>query len=151
MSRHRSAPDGLIGRALRRLSRNGELPHTRTRTTLVIPASDASGFAVQLRIRRGRPRVRFERWSRTFDRLEDAVDCLEFGLSDSCRLAVEYRGRWPVAWTVQSREHGCWTARHRVTRPLRPFWGARRIAYRQNRVFVDHGDPASEIEVSVES
>jgi hypothetical protein len=141
MSRHRPAPDGLIGRALRRLSRKGELSHTRTRTTLTIAPSDRSGFPVELIVRRGRPRVRFERWSRAFDRPEDALDCLEFGLSDSCRLAVEYRGRWPIAWTIQSREHGCWTARHRVARWLRPVWGARRTEYRQNRVFVDYGEP----------
>ena len=142
MSVHRPAPDGLIGRALRRLSRAGELPHTRTRTTLTISPANASGFAVQLRIRRGRAHVCFERWSRAFDRPEDALDCLEFGLSDSCRLAIEYRGGWPIAWTIQSREHGCWTARHRVARWLRPFWGPRRTEYRQNRVFVDHGEPA---------
>lgn len=131
---------GLIGRALRRLSRKGELPHSRTSNAVTIHPSGPAGFPVQLVAGRGRARVRFDRWSRAFDRDEDALDCLEFGLSDSCRLAVEYRGRWPVAWTVESREYGCWGARHRVTRWLRPLWGPRRIEYRQNRYFVDHED-----------
>jgi hypothetical protein len=141
MSRRR--PHGLIDRALRRMSRRGEVPHSRTPTTLTIHPSRPGGFPVRLAIRRGRPHVSFERWSRAFTRNEDALDCLEFGLSDSCRLAVEYRGRWPVAWTIESREHGCWSARHRVSRWLRPFWGTRRMEYRQNRVFVDHEEMAA--------
>ena len=138
--RARSAP--VIARAVRKLGRWPGLAFSATRFALDIPAPSPGGFAIALRARGRHSRVRFEGWSRRFDRDDDALECLELGLSDSCRLAVTLRGRMPVAWTLEVWEYGMWAPHHRASRWLVPFWRPRRIEYRQNRV-ICRGDRGS--------
>ena len=61
--------------------------------------------------------------STTFDRAEDALDCFEYGLSDSCRLKITLRGDEPIVWHVEKREYGMWVPGHhpRKRRSL-AFW-----------------------------
>jgi hypothetical protein len=95
-------------------------------------APHAAGFAIELQSRRNRYTVRLDGWSRTFDRDDDALDCMELALSDACRLAVTCRGNTPVAWTLEVREYGMWVPHRRVLRRLVPFWRRERMEYRQN-------------------
>ena len=44
-----------------------------------MPAPHAGGFDIDLQERRKGYIVRFEGWTRTFDRDDDALDCLELG------------------------------------------------------------------------
>ena len=78
--------------------------------------------------------MRLDGWTRTFDRDDDALDCMELALSDACRLAVTCRGNTPVAWTLEVREYGMWVPHRRVRRRLVPFWRRERTEYRQNDV-----------------
>jgi hypothetical protein len=132
---HPSLPaiSSFVARAQRRLSRYLDLAITVVADGLDIAPADDDGFPIRLRISVGRFTVFMGGWSRTFDREEDALDCLEFGLGETCRLLVEYRGATEVAWTVQSREYGMWQPHHRVSRVFVPFWRASRVEYRQNR------------------
>jgi hypothetical protein len=124
----------LIARARRRLTRWPELRYDATHTWLRIPAPHAGGFDIELQSRRNRYTVRLEGWTRTFDRDDDALDCLELALSDACRLAVTCRGKTSVAWTLEVREYGMWVPHRRVRRRLVPFWRGERMEYRQNDV-----------------
>lgn len=70
------------------------------------------------------------------DRAEDAYDCFEYGLSDSCRLKITFRGDAPVARQVEKRECGLWVPGHHVVkRRTLAFWRPARTVYRQNQVF----------------
>ena len=80
--------------------------------------------------------VWYDQWHHDFDRAEDALDCFEFGLSDSCRLKITLRGDEPVVWQVEKREYGMWVpGRHPLKRLDLAFWRPTRVVYRQNHVF----------------
>jgi hypothetical protein len=125
----------IIDRAVRVLTALS-VPHAVHGDEIVVPASSPDGFDVCLRVVSDRAFVvMFDRWRHDFDRAEDAYDCFEYGLSDSCRLKVVYRGDAPRLWQVQKREFGMWAPGHVVTRRSWAFWKSRRAEYRQNRVF----------------
>ena len=126
----------LIARARRKLAHYPQVRYTATATRLHVPAPEPGGFGIRLHSRGKRYIVRFEGWVRVFDRDDDALDCFEFGLSDSCRLAVKLRGSIAVAWTVETTQYGLWAAHHRTARWLAPFWGTARTEYLQNHVIV---------------
>jgi hypothetical protein len=103
---------------------------------ITVRASDATGFDVSLRVLGPRKFVvSYEGWFQTFGRAEDAYDCFEYGLSDSCRLRITFRGATAVAWQIEKREYGVWMPGRRVRRRFVPFWKRARIERRQNRVF----------------
>jgi hypothetical protein len=105
-------------------------------TRIVVVAEEPSGFDVTLRVIGPRKFVvSYEGWFQAFDRAEDAYDCFEYGLSDSCGLRITFRGRMPVAWQIEKREYGVWMPGRSVRRRVMPFWRAARIERRQNRVF----------------
>ena len=94
----------VIVRTRRKLSRCPELRVTSGRYWLRVDRPADDGFPIHLRVHARHFSVHLGGWSRRFDRDDDAMDCVEFGLSSSCRLLVEYRGSVEVAWTVEARE-----------------------------------------------
>ena len=103
---------------------------------IVVSAEEPSGFDVTLRVIGPRTFVvSYEGWFQTFDRAEDAYDCFEYGLSDSCALRITFRGPTAVAWQIEKREYGVWMLGRRVRHRLVPFWKRRRLERRQNHVF----------------
>jgi hypothetical protein len=131
----------VIERAVRTLRARGVVFEASAEEIAVAPAS-ADGFAVHLRLVHDREyRVRYDAWEHVFDRAEDAYDCFEYGLSDSCRLRITFRGDAAVAWHVEKREYGMWSpGHHPLRRRLIPFWRRARVVYRQNRVFLRDGN-----------
>jgi len=106
-------------------------------TRIIVRAADVTGFDVSLDTLDSRNFiVRYEGWYETFNRAEDAYDCFEYGLSDSCRLRITFRGARPVAWQIEKREYGVWTPGRIIRRRFVPFWRRARVERRQNRVFV---------------
>jgi len=142
---------GILGRARRKLERCPGLVWTETARGLSIATPAEGGFPIRVRVTRRAYRVYLAGWWREFDRDDDALDCLDFGLSKGCRVLVDYRGATEVAWTVESREFGAWRAHHRVRRWFVPFWRPKRTAYLQNDVALlypgevrDEADPPTE-------
>jgi hypothetical protein len=103
---------------------------------IAVSAADAGGFDVTLRVVEPRKfLVSYDGWFETFGRAEDAYDCFEYGLSDSCRLRITFRGRTAVPWQIEKRDYGVWMPGRAVRRRLVPFWRKARIERRQNQVF----------------
>jgi hypothetical protein len=127
----------LIARARRKLARWPDVAYDASPAALRIPAPNPGGFDIHLQERRRAYVVRFDGWTRTFDRDDDALDCLELGLSDSCRLAVTCRGTAPVAWTLEIREFGMWVPHRRTCRRIVPFWRPERTEYKQNVIITE--------------
>jgi hypothetical protein len=127
----------VIDRAARMLRALDGVRFEATDRTVTVAAQSDEGFPVALDVRHDREFVvSYDRWQHTFDRAEDAFDCFEYGLSDSCRLKVTYRGDEPVAWQVEKREYGLWVPGHRPLKRLHlAFWRPPRIVYRQNQLF----------------
>jgi hypothetical protein len=125
----------VIDRARKALSARG-VAFDADANAITVRAADATGFDVSLRV--VEPRrfvVSYEGWFETFGRAEDAYDCFEYGLSDSCRLRLTFRGATAVAWQIEKRDYGVWMPGRVVRRRLAPFWRPARIERRQNRVF----------------
>ena len=127
----------VIDRAVRTLRAIDGAAFNATDHTITVPAVSDEGFAVRLRMVHDRQYVvSYDDWQHTFDRSEDAYDCFEYGLSDSCRLKITLRGDEPIRWHVEKWEYGMWVPGHhpRKRRSL-AFWRPARIVYRQNHVF----------------
>ena len=69
---------------------------------------DVSGFTVSLEDQDGEYTVFFEGWHEHFNNEEEALNCVAFGLSDSCRLREIRRGGKPHKWIVEFLENGAW-------------------------------------------
>ena len=78
--------------------------------------------------------VGFEGWHETFLDAKEALNCFAFGLSEACRLEVEFRGRMATKWAVQSLNDGSWVTESEVGLIFIPFWRKKRIVYRQNHL-----------------
>ena len=100
-----------------------------------VPPSDPSGFEVGVWTGRTGYTVWFDGWHEELRSDQDAVDCVVFGLSPSCRLAVALRGSYPTTWTVEALEDDTWTPLSVTGLFLQPFWRRVRIEYRSNRLF----------------
>jgi hypothetical protein len=59
---------------------------------------------------------------------------LAFGLSNSCRLKIIYRGDFPQKWIVESYENGEWIQDSETGLLLFPFWRTASIVYKQNHL-----------------
>src|SRR5438309_2302545 len=128
-----------IARILERLPRRPELRYRRTGDTIVVEPPTPDGFAVSLTELPGEWVVVFDRWHEHFRSEERALDCFAFGLSDRCRLRLDYRGSAPYRWTVEERTADGWRAVDSVGRLLFPFWRPRKVEYRQNGLCLDDG------------
>ena len=98
-----------------------------------------NGFAVALEDNAPNYTVSFDGWHAEFDSSADALKIVSFGLSNVCRLKVNYRGNFAHSWTVEEKdESGEWGACEWVglnsvgllVPPL--FWLKKRTAYRYN-------------------
>jgi len=125
----------VIDRARKTLSARG-VAFDAGADSITVPAADPDGFAVTMRVIDSRTFVvEYEGWFETFGRAEDAYDCFEYGLSDSCRLRVTFRGARPVARQIEKRDYGVWMPGRLVRRRLVAFWRPARMELRRNRVF----------------
>lgn len=127
----------VIDRAARTLRAIDGLVFETSANAIAVPPASTDGFLVRLHLIHDRKFVVwYDGWQHAFDRAEDAYDCFEYGLSDSCRLKTTFRGDEPVAWQVEKREYGMWVpGRHAVKRRTLAFWRPVRTVYRQNQVF----------------
>ncbi|HEX7087343.1 MAG TPA: hypothetical protein VF198_13335 [Vicinamibacterales bacterium] len=132
----------VIERARRRLSAFPEVRFDATSRRIVVPAAGPENFTVSLEVAGDREfHVRYDGWHHGFSRAEDAYDCFEFGLSDSCRLRVTLRGETETAWQIEKREYGMWVPGRRIARRWVPFWRRARTVWRQNRIFTTASRP----------
>lgn len=100
-----------------------------------VPPADPSGFEVGVWTGRAGYTVAFDGWHEDLSSEQDVLDCVVFGLSRSCRLAVALRGSYPTTWTVEALEDDTWTPVGVTGLQQQPFWLRVRIEYRSNRLF----------------
>jgi hypothetical protein len=117
-----------------RLEEYPSVRYRESQNSLEVEPVDDSGFSVGLQVSDGRFTVFFDSWHEEFDSAEEALNCLAFGLSESCRLAVEYRGTAPVKWIVEYRKDGSWVADSATGLLFSPFWRIRRVVHKQNHL-----------------
>jgi hypothetical protein len=123
-----------IERIKARLSAHPEIRYSEGPNEIDITPPDSSGFSVGFRITPTGFTVNFEGWHEEFTSEDEALDCLVFGLSPNCRLAVVLRGNTETKWVVESLKDGKWTPDSETALLLQPFWHSARIEYRQNNL-----------------
>jgi hypothetical protein len=121
-----------------------DAPRERVRVealAVTVFASAPDEFDVCLQQRDDRWIVSFDGWHEEFAAPEDAFGCFRFGLSDACALTIEYRGNFPMRWTVSNRKDDEAT-KETVGLFLYPFWRKRSVREKRNSFAV--WDPPSQ-------
>lgn len=117
-----------------KLARYPTARYTESATSIEVHPEDETGFSVGLHLEDGSFAVHFEGWHEHFDSKDEALHCFAFGLSRACRLCVVYRGSTPTRWIVESQQEGSWVRDSATGLVLYPFWRARRLVHKQNRL-----------------
>jgi hypothetical protein len=125
-------PDA-VDQLVAKLARYPEANVTRAEDSISIRPPGDTGFTVELHVGAARYTVVFDGgWHEEFDTEEEAINCVGFGLSSSCRLAVTYRGSTPNSWAVQSRQGSDWKTDSVTGLLIFPFWRRPRVVFKQN-------------------
>jgi hypothetical protein len=118
----------------RRLARYPEARYSIEVGRISVHPADEDGFTVGLEEGDGKFTVFFDGWHEHFTERAEALDCVAFGLSASCRLAVVYRGSTPVRWTVEALGTGGWEPESTTGLIFYPYWRRRRLVHLQNHL-----------------
>ena len=123
-----------------KLSRYSDVHYTVDARSISVAPLDASGFTVWLSVNGDRWTVGFDGWHEDFSNEDQALSCFAFGLSDSCRFAVTYRGDTETKWVLESRERedGPWVPDSETGLLFVPFWRSARVVHRRNRLIDSH-------------
>ncbi len=117
-----------------KLSKYPKVHYFETPVSIEVYPRGESGFPVSLHVGNGSFTVHFEGWHEHFNSPDEALRCFAFGLSDDCRLTTVYRGSTPTKWIVEVRRDDSWVKDSETGLIFFPFWRARRLVHRQNRL-----------------
>lgn len=123
-----------LDRLRAKLAGHPELETSDSENEITIYARDESGFDVSVSEGERGFIVSFEGWHQNVKSPAEALDCVAFGLSDSCRLAITYRGDRAVGWAVETQADGDWVEYSKTGMLLSAFWKPKRVEYRQNQI-----------------
>jgi len=93
-----------------KLAKHPELRFSATQTSVTVAAPSTGGFSVSFHVLSQVYVVHFDGWHEHFVVAGQALECFAFAYSGECRLAVRYRGRIPVKWTLEYLNEGRWHA-----------------------------------------
>jgi len=127
-----------------KLKKRPEISWSETVNSIRIEPTTDDGFPIELSDEGAQIVVSFaDGWHENFTDQDEALECVAFGLSDSCRLRVLRRGGTSYNWTVEYEENGNWWPESTTGLLLFPFWRRKEVAYFQNRIIED-GEQGSE-------
>lgn len=95
---------------------------------------DQTGFGFSLEENNGEYIVFFEGWHEHFTDQQEAINCVAFGLSDSCRLKEIRRGGKPYKWVVEHFSNGAWETDSETGLLVISFWKKRTEIIYQNKI-----------------
>lgn len=104
------------------LGKHPNLCYEESADSISVLSQDGDGFPVSLAMNGDVFVVSFAGWHEEFDTEAEALDCVAFGLSESCRLLVASRGSFDYRWTVEGHVDGRWKSMSTTGRRLAPFW-----------------------------
>ena len=102
--------------------------------TIKVPPQDKVEFEVSLSILHSGFVLNFDGWHEEFEKEEDALDWLGFGLSECCRLKIISRGKTDYKWIVERRDAGGWKFQNLTGLLFFPFWLKKNERYLQNKI-----------------
>lgn len=133
-----------IEKVVEKLADFPELEYKIENSVVTIVPKDKNGFMVWLSIgNKDEVIVGFDGEHHHFDSEEEAIKCVLWGLSATCRLMVKTRGDFDYAWAMQNYENGRWKIVNSTLIPVFPFWKKKKVRYLQNKVITDKTDAPS--------
>lgn len=120
-----------------RLESRADIRFTSGDRQLTIHAKDENGFDITVIDEQSRVTVYFEGWHEHFETMEEALQCVGFGLSGECRVKVDRRGSTTYRWTLQYRDGEDWRFESSTSVIFCPFWKTRSTSYLQNHYISD--------------
>jgi len=139
-------------------SRLRKYPHARWEiheNRITVFPGDEDGFSVSLVDNAPHYTVSFDAWHEEYEGAEEALNAFAFGLSEDCRLKIDYRGSQAHVWNVEEKDgNGEWfpcqwigcNEMGLLAPPL--FWLKKRCEYRQNTwIKSEPHQPSSESEL----
>lgn len=99
-----------------------------------ISVTPQDGFTVWATDNEGSYTIGLEGWHEEFEKMEDALNCFAWGLSNKCRLEVTSRGSKAYKWTAQNLENGKWIDDSTTGLLFFQFWRKQTVTYKQNTV-----------------
>lgn len=115
-----------------RLERHSDIRFDSSDKRLTIRAKDESGFDITVLDEEFQVTVYFEGWHNHFQNMEEALQCVGFGLSDKCRIKVDRRGTTAYRWTLEYRDGDNWKPDDSTSLVFYPYWKTKSVAYLQN-------------------
>lgn len=124
-----------------RLQKYPQIRFDKSEYWIRIYPADESGFEVSLIEYENGATVAFDGWHEEFSDLQLALETVAFGLSNACRLRVEYRGRFAHIWNVEEKIagdwHSCeWVGLSETGLLFFPFWLKRKTRFLQNNLII---------------
>lgn len=115
-----------------KLEKYPELKYEEGGSSIYIFPLNEEGFTIGLEENGTSFTVSFDGWHESFESAEEALNCVGFGLSDSCRLKTIYRGKTPQKWVMEFKENNEWVMNSETGLIFFPFWRKQTIVYKQN-------------------
>jgi hypothetical protein len=128
-----------IEKVIDKLKTYPELKYKVDDIAISIEPLDENGFTIWLSIEnKDEVIVGFDGDHQHFDSEEEAIECVLWGLSKSCRFRVTSRGKVDYKWSMQNKENDKWvTINTSYVIWLIPFWKKKKVRYLQNKVITE--------------
>ena len=118
----------------KKLKKYAHIKYEATNSSITIFPTNDAGFIVGLEETDSGYTVSFEGWHEIFKGAEEALNCMAFGLSESCRLKITLRGSTPQKWEVEAKENNAWVTDSETGLLIFPFWRKAVVIYKQNNL-----------------
>lgn len=135
---------GAVEQILERHRRHPDAAYRVSGRMITIDPTTANGFLVSLEEGSDEWIVSFEGWHEHFQSEDDALNCFAYGLSERCRLRIDYRGSFAHRWALEERSDDGWREESVTGLLFYPFWRRHRVEYRWNSII--HDDDRGDIE-----
>jgi len=121
-----------IEEVIKKLEKYPHIKYEDNIGSIAIYPENESGFIIELEEYNSGYTVSFEGWHETFESKNEALNCVAFGLSESCRLKITKRGAAQQKWEVESKENNAWVTDSETGLVFFPFWRKAVVIYKQN-------------------
>ena len=114
------------------LKKYPKIKYIKNDDSIVIAPEEETGF--EIIFFENENIVHFKGWHEHFSSVDEAINCIKFGLSSNCRLKEFSRGEHPYKWVVEYLENGDWIEDSETGMPTICFWKKKSIKTYKNDI-----------------
>jgi hypothetical protein len=114
-----------------------QIQYVKEKSSIVIAPEEESGFEIVFYENENDYIVHFKGWHEHFINIDEATNCIKFGLSNKCRLKEFSRGEKPYKWVVEYLENDNWLVDSETGLLNIYFWKKKQIQTYQNNIILN--------------